>query len=229
MKCEKCGNEYPNQYDFAAPDLCRYCYMKLTDLERENLKSQNISLISGSTFDLRQKFGKRLLATIIDYAIVLGLVMIIYYISGFFKSYMAFAENLQEYQTDTQMIIQLQKEFFKANMSSFIFGQVVWVAYYSLEVFISASLGKLILGLRIGNDDSSRSSVATLLTRFLIKSSGNILFLFFFITGNFLIYIIGFLSTLVLFIGYFFILGQKRQGLHDQISKTAIFHKSNIS
>jgi len=228
MKCEKCGNEYQTLYEFATPTICRYCYASMTEAEKEALKPSLINYTQPNQFELRAGFGLRLAATLIDQIILIAIVVVLFYFSGFFRSIGDMINTIKDNPGSKDMIIQLQKEFMVENKVSFIFSQLIPLVYYSLELFAAASLGKIILGLRIGNEDKTVSNMTSLLTRYLTKNSAGIVMLLFYMTQLSILNTLGSLIWLSLLVGYFFILALKRQGFHDMMSKTAIFKSKDL-
>jgi len=61
--------------------------------------------------------------------------------------------------------------------------------------------------------------------RALLKYSGTILALLAGVTSVAILGTIGSIAGLIIFIGCFFVLGDKRQAIHDLVAKTAVFKK----
>lgn len=97
-----------------------------------------------------------------------------------------------------------------------------------LEAFTGQTIGKMILGIKNANADGTEASTGTLLTRAGIKYISTIMTVLAGITGVGMLASFGSLAGFAVFIGFFFILGDKKQGFHDMISKTAVFDKSDI-
>ncbi len=115
----------------------------------------------------------------------------------------------------------------------FIFGAAIGFPvfaflYFLLEGFIGATIGKMILGLKIGNDDGTKAGVGKLLLRYIIKNIASVLAILAGIVGVTLISRIGSLLGLVVFIGCFLALGSSKQALHDMIVKTAVYPKKSL-
>jgi uncharacterized RDD family membrane protein YckC len=105
---------------------------------------------------------------------------------------------------------------------------IITFLYYSLEVFIATTPGKMILGIQIAHKDRTYATTFALLQRFLYKHSATIISLAaFLLTIKWLDLVSGFVSFAFI-IGCFFVLGQKRLAFHDMLSKTAVFYKSSI-
>ena len=86
------------------------------------------------------------------------------------------------------------------------------IFFYVLEGFTGQTPGKMILGITVANMNGEKASIDKLLLRAFIK-----------ITGSF-VGIIG----LIIFVGCFLVLGEKKQALHDIICKTAVYKKTDI-
>ena len=96
------------------------------------------------------------------------------------------------------------------------------IAYSLIEAFTGASPGKMMLGLKVANEDGTEGTIGLYLARWAVYNAGALLGV---------IPVIGLLGpfvNLVIFGGCFAVLGEKRQGLHDMICKTAVFKKSDI-
>jgi uncharacterized RDD family membrane protein YckC len=97
-----------------------------------------------------------------------------------------------------------------------------------LEAFTGQTIGKMILGIKNGDEDGAAADSSKLITRAVVKYIGTILALVAGLTGIAMISTIGSFLGFAVFIGFFFILGDKKQGFHDMIAKTAVFNKSDI-
>lgn len=97
-----------------------------------------------------------------------------------------------------------------------------------MEAFTGQTIGKMILGIKNANDDGTEASTMSLATRAGIKYISTIMTVLAGITGVYYLSSIGSFAGFVVFIGFFFILGDKKQGFHDMLSKTAVFDKSDI-
>jgi len=105
---------------------------------------------------------------------------------------------------------------------------LIYVVYYLVEGLTGLTLGKLILGIKVANQDGTTAPVGTLMTRWAVKSSGNILTLLGTILGVSILGSIGGIVGLIIFVGCFMVLGAKKQAIHDMVAKTAVFKKSDI-
>ena len=114
-------------------------------------------------------------------------------------------------------------------MGSIIASAVVVLVYFLLEAFTGATLGKMILGIKIGTDDGKNGSTPLYLKRYLIKNIGS----FVVIAGGLLaiemISNVGNIISFVIFLGYFIVFSSKKQALHDLLSKTAVYKRADLA
>ena len=229
MKCEKCGNDYNSQYYFATPTICRDCFSRMSQEEQDNLRSRIIHYDKESKFLVRAGFGRRFAATLIDLVIYASISFMLLLKTGYIKAIQDMWTQLAENPSDQEAASALTKELFDVHKSSLILAQLIPILYFSLELLIAASIGKLILGLVIGNDDQTKAEFGSLLTRYLIKNlSSFVIIVGIFTSVTFLHSTLPFLINIALLIGFFFILNHKRQAFHDMFSKTAIYKKEDI-
>jgi uncharacterized RDD family membrane protein YckC len=163
----------------------------------------------------RVGFGKRLGSSLLDFIISLlpGILLGIY--AG-----VAIAAFLLDFFYDEAQLKTIQAGF-SGEIAATIIGLVTSLAgiaftsifFYVLEGFTGQTPGKMILGITVANMNGEKASIDKLLMRAFIK-----------ITGSF-VGIVG----LIIFIGCFFVLGEKKQALHDIICKTAVYNKSDLS
>ena len=105
---------------------------------------------------------------------------------------------------------------------------LIAVVYFLFEGLTGYTLGKLVLGIRIANDDGTAAGVGKLLYRYLLKNSSYFLALIALFTGVHALATLGNVAWLLIFIGCFFTLGVKKQAFHDMIAKTAVYPKGAI-
>lgn len=108
----------------------------------------------------------------------------------------------------------------------FIAGAILASFIYSLlEAFTGLTVGKILLGIRVKNENGTEGNTSLYLKRWAIKNINTLCGVAAWITGVSFISTIGGLCGLAIFIGCFFALGEKRQALHDIIAKTAVYKK----
>ncbi|MBD3287376.1 hypothetical protein GF337_01115 [candidate division KSB1 bacterium] len=149
-------------------------------------------------------FGKRFIAAIFDVIILVLLLHLLSWILGndIMRSPVDLKGGIQAFQFSHLLVVLL---------------------YFTLEIFLAATPGKLALRLKIKNESNQAASAQALLIRYLIKHSGNIFTLLFILTQ---VRIFWFLSTIIgfiVFIGCFMVFTASRQALHDKIAKTAVY------
>jgi uncharacterized RDD family membrane protein YckC len=106
---------------------------------------------------------------------------------------------------------------------------VIGLVYNVIEGFTGWTLGKLILGIQVGNENGTRASVQQLLLRYAIKNCNFLLTLLAFATGISALAALGKLGGLIVFVGCFFVLAASKQAFHDMIAKTAVYPRSKLA
>lgn len=186
----------------------------------------------GQNYDasLRVSFMKRVGATILD-GLFTGMILIIIMFtfgdfSSLFSEYMSVASS-----GDVAAITDFFQE--KAANSSFI--QLIMYVSFALtlmlmafEVLMASSPGKLIFGIKIANVNRQNADFNTLLNRTLLKHSANILQFLGFVLSFSILDSLGSLLGIIVFIAYFFALGEQRQTLYDKIVRTTVYHTDDI-
>lgn len=202
-----------------------------TNLPPDDYRSQyqNYNYVRDN-LELRVGFGRRLGAYIIDMMIILTSLIIFSLLTGFLQESFDYFKNFQSIAAtnNPEYLKALIEQFGEKHYLTFLFFSLSMLFYNSLEAIIAASPGKLLLDMRIASENRTRAESKILWQRFLIKNSPAILS---FVNS---IIVISFLDTfatlagIAIFIGYFFILGAKRQGFHDMLAKTAVYRKYDI-
>lgn len=181
----------------------------------------NYSQMNPNAF--RVGFGKRLGASLIDLLIVLILLVIGMALTGIISEFSYI--DFKAFATDPQEM----KDFNDLMINRYIPLQlVIGFVYYLLELFIAASPGKLILGLKIGSSNKTNASFMSLFIRFITKHIDFVTTSLFLITTLEVFQNLGTLLGIVVIVGFFFVLGEKKQALHDIIAKTAVYNKEDL-
>jgi uncharacterized RDD family membrane protein YckC len=107
-------------------------------------------------------------------------------------------------------------------------GGVVFL-YGLIEAFTGASPGKMVLKLKVGHADGRRASVSTYATRWAVKYAGTLLGMLAVLPGLHLLGTLALPVAVVIFVGCFLVLGDKRQALHDIAARTAVFRTSDLT
>jgi len=177
---------------------------------------------------IRTGFGKRFAAALIDFLIVIIIILLVYNATGFFESATILGEQIQANPTDVVAIEELTNSFMEENMQNFYFSYILILVFFSLEILIGATVGKLILGIQIADSNRRKASTAKLLTRYLIKNSATFVSIVWLLTNISIINTLSTIVTIALIVGFFFVLSQKRQAFHDMIADTAVFNRNDI-
>lgn len=106
--------------------------------------------------------------------------------------------------------------------------QVVILLYSSFEIFFAGSLGKLLLGIRIRREDGEIADIGTLILRWVMKYSSNILGVIAVITGVSGLHLAGGLIGLVFGLGILLIFGSSSQTLHDRLAGTCVYRAGDL-
>ena len=168
-------------------------------------------------FGYRVGFGRRLGAYFIDFLFTIMIYIIAMFVTGAIEEIMKIEDifnNIKAYM----VIVQ----------DATLLGVLFSLLYYSTEIFFSASPGKMILGIKIAQENRHTAEMGSLILRYLLKHSSAI------ISALSLIILLPILSSLssivqlVIVVGFFFTLSVKRQAIHDLLSKTAVYYKENI-
>ncbi|MCS7000760.1 MAG: RDD family protein [Bacteroidota bacterium] len=187
--------------------------------------------------ELRIGFGRRFAATLLD-GIIVAVVSLL--LNGMISSELEPLLNEKiEQQTAQQSatLDELDEDSADAMMTMVRFFTVWTVVvlitgllYYGLtEIFLAASPGKMMLGIKIASQDGTPASTQALATRWFIKSGlSSLLGVVATLSDSIVLSVLYPLVSFIVFIGYFFVFGEKRQALHDLIAKTAVYRREHI-
>lgn len=182
----------------------------------------------------RVGFGPRFAAMMIDSILFLIVITSITFglialgLTEFFSAKGLATLNLDEdaYEQLEKMISQVMNidHYFAFVAISPLLGFL----YNLIEGFAGASPGKMILGLKIANQDGSEADIKTYMIRWALKNSSGILSFLTILTTITFFNTIGSSFGFAFFVGCFFVLGENKQGFHDMISKTAVYRNRDI-
>jgi len=102
---------------------------------------------------------------------------------------------------------------------------LAFLIFMIMDALLGQTPGKMILGIKNKSESGSAAPTNGLLIRALLKYSGTLLSVLAAVTGIAFLGTVGSLAGLVIFVGCFFVLGDKKQSFHDMISKTAVYKK----
>lgn len=188
---------------------------------REMVPDYSDSSNQSSEFEIRVGFGRRLAAYIID-VIFLGIISSIFIVLTVDISQIINLDNPMEFFTNPEKFIEITR-------STILPTALIGVLYYLIEIFVAATPGKMILGIAIGDERRFLATKSQLIKRFIFKYSSNLINLMFAITGILAISYVGSLASIIVFVGYFFVLRETKQAFHDNFAKTAVFYRNEIA
>lgn len=171
-------------------------------------------------YEFRVGFPRRLGAYIIDYLIITLLITIALFATGqmteLIESIKYFGQSLDD------AYIQ------KVALGIVPVAGVITLFYFSSELFFGASLGKLMLSIRIGNDDRNLASFPKLLARYIIKNIGVISSLVGYAIAYVSIDASGDFLQIIVYFGFLFTLAARKQAFHDMLSATAVYYTNEL-
>lgn len=170
----------------------------------------------------RVGFGRRLGAYIIDFIINTILFGILFFVTGAFESMMdSVPTDFSDPGKINTWIEIIKKDAVPLSL-------LLSAIYYSMEIFFAATPGKMALNIKIANEDRSAASIYTLFIRFLVKHSNFVLTFLYVVTFIDIFNTFASIASLVIVVGFFFVLGEKRQAFHDIAAKTAVFSTEEV-
>ncbi len=169
-------------------------------------------------------FGRRFAAYLIDAIFTTFLMVIGFYATGLAQEIMGIV-SLNDYNF---MTLMTNEQFLDLVNRITPLSLAIGTVYALMEVFFAASPGKMLLGIIIGTADKKFAPIPKLFLRFCIKNISYFGTLLFVITNKEIFSSIGTFFSFMIFIGFFAILGAKRQGFHDMIAKTAVYFKDEL-
>jgi uncharacterized RDD family membrane protein YckC len=171
-----------------------------------------------NVFDYRVGIGRRIAAALLDF-IILGVI----------TSSLGFAFGLFKEFINIDLTKLMDPVFMEEFQSKFLpLSLVVTFVYYSMEIFFQATLGKMMLGIIITDESMRYASMSQLTTRFVIKHLESFIQVVFMFTSISFLSSLSSLVSFVILVAFLFVLRTSKQSLYDQVSKTAVYFKSEI-
>ena len=170
----------------------------------------------------RTDFGTRLGAYLLDFVFMGGFGFVVSIFVGFVG--IAFFESSNN----------------SSNVSDALGGFFIWLIslfwalfigaflYNLIEAFTGASLGKMVVGIKIGTQDAQTAFIGRYIVRALLKNFQYILILLTIYTDNEVFIEVMQLYYLFFIVSCFLALGQDRLTLHDRIVGTAVYKKRHL-
>lgn len=110
-------------------------------------------------------------------------------------------------------------------MTGISLASVFWMLWEGLT---GTTLGKLVVGIQVGDDDGMATFRSKLMLRAAVKYSYSIVSFVISLTGLVFLAHLATLCLVVVLIGCFITLGQGRQALHDMAAGTAVYRKETL-
>ena len=174
-------------------------------------------------------FGRRLGAYLLD-VVVAGIGgFVIGMFAGAGLTALFFASEMNEGMEEAEALGGGVVTFLGGMLGTFAGMMLIFLVIMLLEAFTGQTIGKMMLGIKNGDEDGAPAGSGKLITRAAVKYIGTILAVVAGLTGIAMVGTVGQLLGFAVFIGFFFILGDKKQGFHDMIAKTAVFNKSDLA
>jgi uncharacterized RDD family membrane protein YckC len=168
-------------------------------------------------------FGRRLGAYVIDFVIILGLAFIL---SNLLSEFLWNFVNVSDEEYD--QVSKIYGNFTDTMLTISVSATLLGFLYNLLEGFTGYTLGKLMLGIQIGNQDGTFAAQNKLMLRYAIKNIGTIIGLIAIAISIKLVGTVGNILGFVIVIGCFFTLGENKLALHDMVAKTAVYRKNEL-
>lgn len=172
----------------------------------------------------RVGFGRRLVAWIIDlyiWHVVMSFYLNAYIIYPETPGIMISTSFYRVWDTSSFSYTRQQIVFL---VGGYFFGVIQGL----IEAITGASLGKMVLGVRIGNEDGTRAAKCTIVKRTLFKHAPLPFLLISVIFKDTSAFLVATSFGFVLNVGCLQAVDSSRQALHDRLYKTAVFRTKSL-
>lgn len=176
--------------------------------------------------DKRVGFGPRLVAAILDAAVILAVTV---GIGGTIGGLMGVGAGRVIGGTAGDGAAAAIGAAFGALLGAMVVASGFTFLYSLIEALAGASPGKMVLGLQVGLEDGRPAPVSAYLKRWSIKYSGSLLGFLGLVPGLHVLAVLATAAGLIVFAGCFLVLGDKRQAIHDLAANTAVFRKAGLT
>ena len=197
--------------------------MSYEQLDESGLNQNNMNM-----YDERVGFGRRLGAYMLD--LLIALVF-----GGFIASFVGedlaqtfYGSQLAEVDNTLAMFASsdVDMEGFMLRTFGYSAGvSIIIIIFFILEGALGQSAGKMLLQIFNTNTDGTQADAGKLWLRAFLKYGSTLLSLVGGIVGLTFIGSIGSLWGFVIFVGFFFAFGDKKQTIHDMLAKTVVSRK----
>ena len=105
---------------------------------------------------------------------------------------------------------------------------IVWLLYTLPEIFVGATLGKRLVGIKIANADGTAADRWVLFLRWSTKQLPVLSNAIFLLTSSIAFWWLAGMSNGVLLVGFLYASTEFKQGWHDEWAKTAVFRRKSV-
>ncbi len=170
--------------------------------------------------DNRIGFGTRLGAFLLDLVFTL---MATYIVVKLFESTFESMVNFNKFEEQQLNLLSSNDSLWFFTVLLPIGAVIIGFIYNIIEGITGQTPGKMLLKIRIYNQDGTNADTNKLMIRFILKNIGSIAGIISLVISYKSIDITGQLLGIIIFIGCFFVLGESKLALHDMIAKTAVY------
>lgn len=174
----------------------------------------------------RVGFGRRLGAYLLDFLAIMIFGTFVGMFFGEELTIIFFSDQIDEFERSAAQFESLGLGDYMEGWLNIIAGvSVTGLILIVMEGVMGQSIGKILLKIINTNVDGTKASGGKLWLRSLLKYGASILSLVGGMVGIAFLGTIGSFWSLVIFVGFFFAIGDKKQTIHDMIAKTVVSYK----
>jgi len=183
-----------------------------------------------TNYEKRIGFGPRLGAKLVDIVVIMVIALIIVgpIVGGIVGSEAAEAAREATSDTGDKDVAEGVGGFFGFLAGMVLSIPITTVLYSLIEGFKGASPAKMMFGIKVGNENGTEADVKTYMMRWAFYNGQGLISILVLVGLSFLS-TIGTIYGLVILVGCFLVLGEKKQSFHGKWSKTAIFNKKDLA
>ncbi len=173
--------------------------------------------------EFRVGFGRRLGAAVLDFTFYMIIFLFALFIFGIWDIAMGI-DWTATMSNPGEMEVVMTKLSLRITPLTLAIGTL----YYSMEVFFAATLGKMILGIKIGSADRHQANMMQLLIRFVTKNASYLFTALYLLTNLELFTTLGSIIGIIVLAGFFLTISQSKMALHDRVAGTAVFYRDEF-
>jgi len=217
-------NDFANELEEQKKSFDAEKFAKQQEQYRQMLPDANPNNLN-NPYEWRIGFGRRLGAYLIDVVFYALFTIVALFVTGIAEEIM---DMIPAGADTAQIMLDIENFTAFATQRFLPLALTISFVYYSLEIIFGQTVGKMLLGIIIGTEDKKFASYSQLFIRFAIKNASSFLSLLFLLTAISTFETLSSVASFVIFFGCFFVLGLKRQALHDTVAKTAVYFKDEL-